>query len=150
MLDLIEGSKIVVGLSPTTANVTSADWINTENMHTVWAIVTKSVGAGSASFFSAQVGESYAGASASTPTATYWATSGLNNLDRLRASTQSTGLTAASSKGMVVIKYDPSVSDTSDHYFSVSMTSGLDVAVTYICEPRYGGYQQFIATTSST
>ena len=149
MLDLVEGAKIIVGLTPTTANVTSADWINTENMHSVWAIVTKSLGAGSASFFSAQVGETYAGASASTPTATYWKSSGLS-LDRLWASTNTTGLTAASSRGMVVIKYDPSVSDTSDKYFSVNMTSGLDVAVTYICEPRYGGYQQFIATTSST
>jgi len=149
MLDLIEGAKIIVGLTPTTANVTSADWINTENMHTVWAIVTKSLGPTSTSFFSAMVGESYAGASASTPTATYWKSSALS-LDRIWASTNTTGVNAASSKSMVVIKYDPSVSDTSDKYFSVSMTSGLGVAVTYICEPRYGGYQQFIATTSST
>jgi len=151
MLDLADGAKIIVGTVGTTAINAGGDWINTENMHCVWAICTQSAVKASSNQFIAQVAESYAGASASMPVATYWKSTNIKALDRLFKTTSSTGSLCGTTEGMVVIRYDPSVSDTSDHYFSVvTPTSGWGTSIIYICEPRYGGVNQFVATTSST
>ena len=153
MLDLIEGAKIICGVQPTTGSASSAlysDWINCENYHTVWAICTRGTGTGAdTKEFSANVAESYAGASASKIEAKYWNSTQLA-LDRLFASTLTTGCLSGTTGGMVVIKYDPSVADSSDKYFAVGMTSAGPYSVIYVCEPRYGGYQETLATTSST
>ena len=151
MLDLVEGAKIIVGAAPTTAVTAGGDWINTENMHTVWAICTRSPSKASINVFEGQVAESYAGASNSTATCRYWASTAVSSIDRLTASTVYTGVASGTTAGIVVVRFDPATADSSDHYFRVAMpTSGWGCAVTYICEPRYGGYRQFIATTSST
>ena len=139
MLDLIEGAKIVMGLAPTTASIVESEWINTENMHCVWAIVTKSLSKGSSQYISAEAGDNYAGTGAANVAAKYWKSTN-PNFTRFTASTASTGVMAgATAFNAVVVRYDPSVADTSQNYFSVALTSGWGCAVTYICEPRYGG-----------
>jgi len=151
MLDLVEGAKIIIGMTPSTAITAGGDWINTENMHTVWAICTRSVSKGSSNRFEAQVAESYAGASASTAVAQYWVNTNVGAFDRMTASTNSSGLLSGTSGGAVVIRFDPASADTSDHYFSVATpSSGWGCGIVYVCEPRYAGSAQFIATTSST
>ena len=154
MLDLIEDAKVIVGVVPTTAITAGADWINTENLHCVWAICLKSEAkTGTANVFEGQVAESYAGASASTAKCKYWYSNsiGSTGIDRMFASTLTSGLATGTSDAIIVIRFDPSSADTSDHYFSVAMpTSGWGCSVAYICEPRYGGLAQFVATTSST
>jgi len=150
MLDLVEGAKIINGMTPSTASNTNSDWINCENMHRVWAICQRSEAKGSTNVFIGQVAESYAGASASNAGCVYWGSTILTTFDRITKSTQSTGLDSGSSKGMVIMMHDPATADTSDKYFSVNVTSGWGCSVVYICEPRYGGLAQFIATTSST
>jgi len=153
MLDLVEGAKIICGVQPTTGTASSAlysDWINCENYHRVWAICTRGTGTGAdTKEFSANVAESYAGASAQKIAATYWNSTQLA-LDRLMKSTNTTGALSGTTGGMVVILYDPSVADSSDKYFAVGMTSAGPYSVTYICEPRYAGYQATLGTTSST
>ena len=156
MLDLINGTKIIAGMQ-STAIVAGADWINTENLHVVWAVVTMGAAKPSSNFIQGEVAESYAGASNSLADATYWSSTTLTHTSTSNAgkgltkSTATTGTLCGTSASMVVCRFDPATADTSDHFFRIATpTSGWGINVTYICEPRYAGYKQFIATTSST
>ena len=155
MLDLIEGARVIVGNTPTSAVVAGGDWINTENMHTVWAICLRSVGKTYAQVFEGQVSESYAGASASTAQCKIWYSNTVSstslNTERLIASTNTTGWTAGTSDCMCIMRFDPASADTSDHFFRVATpTSGWLTSIAYVCEPRYASLNPGLATTSST
>ena len=153
MLDLIEGAKVVVGKASTGGDIAagSGDFISMKNMHRVWAIATFSGTSGPV--MNTEVAETYAGASASSvESASIWTCLNSSTLDRW---TKSTALGTATfddtNDGAIAFCFDPTVADTSDSYFSLAHTSGVGALhITYIAEPRYGGYQQFIATTSST
>jgi hypothetical protein len=153
MLDLIEGAKVVVGLASTGATFIAgaADYISTKNMHRVWAIATFRGAEGPT--VNTRVAETYAGASASSvESASIWTCLDSSTLDRW---TKSTALGTATfddtNDGAIAFCFDPTVANTSDSYFTLAHTSGVGALhITYIGEPRYGGYRQFEATTSST
>jgi hypothetical protein len=154
MLDLVEGAKIINALPATTQATTGvyADWVNTENMHVVWAICTFDGGT-TAPAFTASVGEDYTGTSSSSGVATYYTNLTSTTLDRWTKSTATTGLTMtdAAVEQAMAIRYDPATAASSNKFFSVYCSScDGPISVTYIAEPRYAGSQQFIATTSST
>ena len=154
MLDLIEGAKIISGLTPTTKAATTAiigDVINCENLHCVWAICSDGAPS-SGSEFTGWATEEYTGATLSRATCQYWRSTGIL-IDKMTASTQTTGLQSVDVVGgIVVIRYDPaSRSNSTQKYFTVGWTSGAGPkSVTYICQPRYSGLNQILATSSST
>ena len=153
MLDLVEGAKTIIGLMPTTKSASSGagDWINMENLHCVWAICQETAPSSGAEF-QGFVSQTYAGASATRAVCQYWRSTGVL-IDKITASTQTTGLqTVDAIGGQVIIRFDPaSRANSTQKYFSVAFTSGEGPkSITYIAQPRYGGLQQILATSSST
>jgi hypothetical protein len=162
MLDLIEGAKIINGIVPTTATAAAgsvhADWINMENMHKVWTIINWSGGdSGPDIYF--KTSKNYAGAGSSTAASAKWwiqTASTASPLDRMTRSTATSYVARAelgilSTAYTIVGMFDPASAPSSHPYLSVQFTSRAGkISATYICEPRYAGSQQFIATTSST
>jgi len=153
MLDLVEGAKMMNGLSPSTGLAASGygDWINMEGMHTIWAICSQGANT-TAMNFQGYVSDSYAGGTPVRAVCQYWRSTGLL-IDRMVASTQTTGLQIVDVVGgQVAIKFDPaSRPNSSQKYFSVAYSSGdAPFSITYIGQPRYSGLGQILATTSST
>ena len=153
MLDLVEGAKIIRGRM-STGVVTSAvyaDWINTENVHCVWAVCSAGAqGAKTGTIFSGWAANSNAGAGAARAACQYWRTTSVT-VDKFVASTQTTGLKVedAAVGGMVVMRYDPATrSASSQKFFSVNFTSGESpIDIIYITQPRYKGLGQIRATS---
>ena len=153
MLDLVEGAKMMNGLSPSTGLGASGygDWINMEGMHTIWAICSQAAPT-SAMNFQGYVSDSYAGATPVRAACQYWRSTGVA-IDKMVASTQTTGLAGPDAVGCTVaIKFDPaSRPNSSQQYFSVAHSSGdACFSIQYIGQPRYGGLGQILATSSST
>jgi len=159
MLDLIEKVKLVQGVRPTTMGAAdSGDWVTMKNAHTVWAIISADSATTSITI-TPKLASSFAGtgSSAITGGAKFWVNTNTSQLDRLTASTRSTAYTLANNTNcaMIVVKYDPANAASSNTHFSidVSTCAAANVgrySVIYAIEPRYAGYQQTIATTSST
>ena len=153
MLDIIEGAKVIVGKASTGGSIAAGagDYVSMKNMHRIWAIATFSGTSGPV--VNTRVAETYAGASASSAvSASIWTCKDSTTLDRW---TKSTALGTATfddtNDGAIAFCFDPTVANTSDSYFTLGYTSCVGALhITYIGEPRYGGYRQFIATTSST
>jgi hypothetical protein len=156
MLDLVEGAKLIYGKTCTGLNAGTAyaDWINTENMHCVWALCSVEVSGGKVGTeFQGFVSQSYAGGTPVNAACQYWRSTGVT-IDRMVSSTATSGLAleGAAVGGMVAIRFDPaSRSASSQKYFSVRYTSGdRAMNITYVAQPRYAGLSQVLATTSST
>lgn len=152
MLDLIEGAKIIHGRTSTALAASGyGDWINLENMHCVWAICSVSSSGTKTHNFQGYVSDSYAGATPARAVCQYWRTTG-PHIDKMIASTQTTGLRTEVVGGTVVMRFDPaSRSASSQQYFSVACATGeVPVSVIYITQPRYEGLGQILATSSST
>ena len=154
MFDLIEGAKIMNGYVPTDASTDAgyADWINMEGMHSIWALVSCGSTGTTGVEFAGFVSDSYAGATPIRATCQYWHSTGVA-IDRMVASTQTTGLNAGDGVGSVMaIRFDPaSRSGSSQQYFSVARTAGdAHATIIYVGQPRYGGLGQILATSSST
>lgn len=153
MLDLIEGAKIVVGKISTgeaAAAAGLADVMNMKDMHRVWAIATFSGTSGPV--INTEVAETQAGGSNSSENPVgIWTCLDSTTLDRWTKSTALVGTFDDTNDGAIAMLFDPSVADTSDSYFVMAHSSYVGALnITYIGEPRYGGYRQTIATTSST
>lgn len=159
MFDLVEKVKLVQGVRPTTMGAAdSGDWVSMKNAHTVWAII--SVDSATTSItITPKLASAYAGTGSTEITggAKFWINTNTSQLDRLVASTRSTAYTLANNTNgaMIVVKYDPTQAASSNTHFSIDVsTAGAACAgrysVVYALEPRYGGANQFIATTSST
>jgi len=153
MLDLIEGAKIIVGNMSTGSTGVAAgivDVINMKDMHRIWAITTFTGSSGPV--INTEVAETQAGGSnSSAAPAGIWTNLTSTTLDRWTKSTALTVTFTNAIDGAAAMLFDPSVADTSDSFFTIAHTSYVGALnVTYICEPRYQGYRQTIATTSST
>jgi hypothetical protein len=160
MLDLVEGTKIVSGIAPTTQGSATVkmDYVSMKDAHTVWAVINiKDHTSGPT--VTPYVASAYAGtgSSAITGGAQFWINNNTTNLDRMTVSTATTALafSDAATDGLMVVRYDPSASASSNSYFCIGLsTAGAakagTVSAEYYLETRYGGYQQVIATTSST
>ena len=154
MLDLVEGAKVIIAEQSTGGSVASGnvDWINMAHYHRIWALCTFSGTSGPV--VETQVAEDYAGTSSSSQTdaTQVWTCYDSTTLDRWTKSTALFGTLEDGNDGAVLMLFDPScVSNSSNTHFSVANSSYVGaLGVTYICEPRYGGYQQTIGTTSST
>ena len=159
MLDLVEGAKIIQALAPTTQGAADdGDYISMKDAHAVWTVINVSAATTSVTF-TPKNASTYAGTGAAAVDGgcKFWANTNTTSLDRMTASTNSTAytLTDNANKALVVCRYDPSNAPSSHECFSMTCsTAGAaaagTVAMTYILETRYGGYQQIIATTSST
>jgi hypothetical protein len=152
MLDLAEGAKVIDGYIATGILTSGyADVINTENLHCVWAICSISSSGTGPTNFQGYVCDSYATASPVRAVCQYWRTTG-PHIDKMVASTQTTGLQAETVGGTVLIRYDPaSEPDSSQQYFTVAYaTNTAHKNITYVCQPRYMGLGQILATSSST
>ena len=151
-LDLVEGAKVMYGIASTGLGASGyGDWINMENMHCIWAVCQQQAGTSSVNF-QGYVSESYAGGTPVRATCQYWRSTSIA-IDKMVASTNSTGLTAVDGVGgVVMIKFDPaSRANSTQKYFSVAYSSGDSVwNITYIGQPRYAGLGQILATSSST
>lgn len=158
MIDLVEGMKIVQGLAPTTQGANDdGDYINMENAHAVWTIINI-IKPTTAITFTPKTASAYAGtgSSAISGGAKFW-TNTNTALDRFTASTATTAVACAETTNpqMVVCRYDPAAAPSSHPYFTIipSTDGGAatgTIAMTYLLDSRYPGYQQIIATTSST
>jgi len=160
MLDLIEGAKIITAIPPTTASVAAAvgDYINMENMHRIWAICHFK-GGDTAPDVTFKLASDYAGTGSSTAATAHWwvqKDSTASPLDRMTRSTATSyvaqaELGVATTQYMVVGVYDPAARASSNTHIAVAMSSASGIrSATYICQSRYKGSNQFIATTSST
>ena len=156
MLDLIEQVKPVQAIIPATGIGAdkNGDWISMKDAHTVWAIATISAAAPSTFIITPRVSESYAGANSTAIRggAKFWVNLNTTQLDRLTA-TSNTTRQASSSIGncsMVVVRFNPAAEASSKTHFSLRVNSSCKVNALYFIEPRYAGYRQTIATTSST
>jgi hypothetical protein len=151
MLDLAEGAKVVCHMSTTAAGA-NGDWINMENMHAIWVLATFEGTSGPV--LHTQVAEDYAGTSSSSETAAIqlWTNYNTTTLDRWTKSTALFATFDDTNEGAVLMRFDPaSVAASSNTHMSVAYSSKVGpLSITYIAEPRYAGYQQTIATTSST
>jgi len=160
MFDLIEGAKVVWGITATTASAVkvTGDYVNMENMHRIWA-VCQWAGGSTAPSVTFKVASDYTGTGSSTAaTAKWWLqkASTASPLDRMTRST-ATSCVAKAEMGVATTAYvivgmlDPASAPSSKQYLAVEMGIAEGIrSATYICEPRYKGSQQFIATTSST
>jgi len=158
-LDLVEGAKIVQALSPTTQGAADdGDYISMENAHAVWTIINVKAATTNVTF-TPKSASAFAGTGAAAVDGgcRFWYNTNTTNLDRMTASTNSTAytLTDNANSALVVCRYDPANAPSSHPYFAmICSTAGSaaagTVAMTYILEPRYGGYQQTVGTTSST
>lgn len=158
-MDLTEKMHIVQGLAPTTQGAADdGDWIEMKNAHAVWTIINIT-GATTDVTFTPQVASAVAGtgSSAITGGAKFWVNTNCTQLDRMTASTASTAYTLDdnANNAQIVVRYDPSATNSTNDCFRVACsTAGTAAAgtlsMTYLLEPRYGGYQAVIATTSST
>ena len=159
MLDLVEGAKIIQALCPTTqGSADDGDYVNMENAHAVWTIINIRKPT-NAITFTPKTASAYAGTGAAAVDGgcKFWINTGTTTLDRMTASTATTALacSATTDAQMIVCRYDPANAPTSHPYFSVIpstfATSGTGtIAMTYILDSRYPGYQQIVSTTSST
>jgi hypothetical protein len=152
MLDLAEGAKIIDGYIATGILTSGyADVINTENMHCVWAICQAASSGSGTMNFQGYVCDDYTGAGDTRAVCQYWRTTGAK-IDRMVASSNTTGLEAEAAGGTVLIRFDPaSRSDSSQQYFTVAYATNITMSnITYICQPRYAGLGQILATSSST
>jgi hypothetical protein len=159
MLDLVEGAKIVQALAPTTQGAADdGDYVTMKDAHTVWTIINVSAATTDVTF-TPKNASAYAGTGAAAVDGgcKFWVNTNTTNLDRMTASTASTAYTLSdnATKALVVCRYDPSNAPSSHPYFAMTCsTAGTaaagTVAMTYVMESRFGGYQQVIATTSST
>ena len=152
MLDLAEGMKVIHGYNGTGLLTSGyADVINMENLHCVWAICNISSSGTGPTNFQGYVCDSYATASPVRAVCQYWRTTG-PHVDRMVASSQTTGLQIEQAGGMVLIKYDPaSEPDTTQQYFTVAYATNVaPININYIGQPRYAGLGQILATSSST
>jgi len=161
MLDLVEGAKIIQAVKPTTqgsATVNSGDYISMKNAHAVWTIINVDSATTSVTF-TPKNASAYAGTGAAAVDGgcKFWVNTNTTNLDRIAATTYSPAYTLANNANaaLVVCRYDPANAPSSHPYFSMTASSAGTaaagrMAMTYIVEPRYAGYQQTIATTSST
>lgn len=153
MLDLIEKVKLVQAIPPSTgtAGANTGDWISMKNAHAVWAIV--SLETPTTFLLTPHVSESYAGANSTNISggAKFWVNLNTTQLDRLTATTDTTALDSTSANcAMVVVRFDPSAAHSSQTHFAVEVVSSAIPSAIYAIETRYGGYQQTVATTSST
>ena len=159
MLDIIERNKIVQALAPTTQGAADdGDYISMKNAHAVWTIINVKAATTSVTF-TPKNASAFAGTGAAAVSGgcKIWANTNTTNLDRMVASTATTAYTLANNanSALVVFRYDPTNAPSSHPYFGMTCsTAGAaaagTVAMTYILESRYPGYQQVIATTSST
>ena len=152
MLDIVENGKIINGVAPTTAAAASkyADWVNMEGLNCIWAIINQTAQA-TPIFFAGVVSTDYVGGSPTTASCQYWRSTGIL-IDKMSASTATTGLALEAVGGIGICKYTPSGNST-QHFFSLNYTSGTNPgrqSVTYIGSPRFGGLNQILATSSST
>jgi len=160
MLDLVEGSKIIQALAPTTAGTADdGDYISMANAHAVWTIVSFNDGT-SALVLTPKTASAYAGTGAAAVDGgcQIWYNVNTTQLDRMTKSANTTAYempASATLNSMAVIKYDPANAPSSHPYFAMTASTGGAaatgrLAMTYIVESRYPGYQQVISTTSST
>ena len=167
MFDLVEGSKIVMGRAPTTAMAASAkcDYVEMKNAHSIWAVVyggNHACGQTITPYIATDC--SSGGVTAITGGAQFWisSTAAAAAFDRMTASTNSTAasFTTNATDKLMVVRYDPAhaatVGSSFTHYTLGMSTKGAGAgavgteSVVYHIESRYPGYQQIIATTSST
>ena len=153
MLDLIEKVKLVQAIPATTGTVADVlgDYISMKNAHAVWAIL--SIDSPTTFIVTPEVAEAYAGTNSTNITggAKFWVNLNTTQLDRLTASTRSTALGGeTANNAMVVVRFDPSAAHSSQTHFAVNVNTTGYVSAVYAIETRYGGYQQTVATTSST
>jgi hypothetical protein len=150
MLDLIEGAKLIYGFCGTgIATSSNGDWIKTENMQCVWAICNEEANA-KFGFFSGYVAEDVDGTNAARATCQYWYSTGIE-IDKMVASTATTGQALTVNGGVVAVRFDPAAAESSQPYFSVGYTTSKGVkSIMYLGQPRYGGLGQILATSSST
>lgn len=157
---LLQNYKIVQGTRPgTTMNTaTTGDWINAKYAHMVYAIIDVArpdAKAIRAEAYSAE--NSAAGGVTAITTGIYWYKNDGCTYDRLTAATSSySSHTDASSTGLfqLVAALDPAVLPSSRPWVSFAVRNSSQATdfchITYLLESRYKGYQQFLATTSST
>jgi hypothetical protein len=153
------GSKPVIATAVGVAGnaASTFDWINCANAHQVQCIVqikrataTKDYMVGYSASDSAGTGSSEvtSGMHFYTQTATF------DRLVNKTSSNSSTVTASATGPLMIVATFDPAVLPTSHNWFAFALRSSSQVgnlhSATYLITPRFGGYQQFLATTSST
>lgn len=161
MIDLVEKMKIVQALSPTTQGASDdGDYIEMKNAHAIWTIINVKA-ATTGVTFTPKVASDVAGTGSSAVGGgcKFWANTNTTNLDRMVASTNSTAYTLSdnANSALIVCRYDPAEAasgSSNDCFAMIPSTAGSaaagTVAMTYLVESRYPGYQQVVATTSST
>ena len=153
MLDLIEGAKVIYGISATGLNAAGAyaDWIDMEAMHCVWSVCSQEAGTSGLEVAGFAADDNAAGG-VTRAACQYWYTTGLA-IDKFNASTQTTGYRLADGAGgVVLVRYDPaSQANSTMQFFSCHYSSGDSVlSIMYVGQPRFGGIGQILATSSST
>jgi hypothetical protein len=151
MLDLVEGNKVVVGLAASTMGIAkgACDYINMEGMHTIYAVATFKGTSGPV--LTPLVAEDYTGTSSSSGEAIVWTNYDTTTLDRWTKSTALFATLEDGNEGAAILRFDPASAASTNKYFAIHRSSCVGpLSVTYIAQPRYAGYQQTIATTSST
>lgn len=160
-MNLVENFHVVQAMAPTTQGTASemtADYIRMDQAHRVYTIIEITAATTDVTF-TPHVASAVAGtgSSAISGGAKFWVNTGCTTLDRFTASTASTAYTLSdnANKAQIVIEYDPTASDSTNDCFTVKASSAGSasagtLSMTYLIEPRYAGYQQIIATTSST
>lgn len=158
MFNLVEGTKVIKAISASTGTNAAmvGDYINMENMHKVWALVNWD-GGDTSPDVTFKLASDYAGTGSSTAaTAKWWINTGSTVHERFTLSTSTSyikkaDLGTATTRYTIIGMFDPASAASSNTHVCVHLGARNGcVAASYICEPRYAGYQQFIATTSST
>lgn len=160
-IDIPEGMHVVQAFAPTTAlggaAVQISDYVEGKNAHTIWGVFNVNQTSSGSGTPSASVlwAEDVAGTGKTTATdgVKWWLNAACTTLDRLTASTASTALSlgATAVNKQFVVRIDPSAAATTQDCFAVEMSSAdFAISGTWLLESRYPGYQNIIATTSST
>jgi hypothetical protein len=156
MFDLVEGTKVIKAISASTGTNADlvGDYINMENLHKVWVLINWD-GGDTSPDIGFQLASDYAATGTSTAANAKWwvntETTAHENWVRSTATSfiAKADLGVATTRYTVIGMFDPASAASSNTHVALHLTARNGcVAASYICEPRYKGVNQFIATTS--
>jgi len=146
---------VTVGVAGNAAS--TFDWINCEHAHALYCVVHVKRATAAPNYMVAYSARTYAGAGSSQLSTgiNFWTNT--HTYDRFVAKTTSNSSTVtASATGWltIVARLDTAALPSSHKYAAFALRSSSQVgnlhSATYYLDARYKGYQQFLATTSST
>ena len=160
MIDIANELKIIQGLKPgSTCNTASTgDWVNTENLHALYAIVDIARNVSVAATFNWYRGTnaSGGGSAAVTTGCHFWKNLGCL-FDRLTAATSSASshtVSATTGRIQLVSRLDPAALPSSNPWVAFANANQAQalnfINMVYVGIPRYSNVDAFLATTSST